>query len=51
MAIMFADSFVELLYRVKFSLLSGATGRTFRRDQVGAWINARLRKAAERAAA
>jgi hypothetical protein len=51
MGITFADTFAELLYRARFSLLSGAPTATYRRDQVGAWINARLKKAAGRVAA
>jgi hypothetical protein len=46
MGITFADTFSEILNRVLFSCLSGAATRTYRRDQVVAWIRHRQQRQA-----
>lgn len=47
MAITFADSFVEVLHRVLARCVSrSASTKTFRRDQVEAWVRARLARRA-----
>ena len=47
MAIMFKESFQELLFRVLSICLSGAaTPRTFRRDQIRDWVRRRLQRSA-----